>query len=150
MIGPELQQLRIQVVAQPPKTHQHATITLFRQLQLPGQAARLKPGAAGGEPNRQLGNSPVDRHRQGAAQQQVALAVGRQATVGPGAESGTHRPVDGLPAKAGQPDQRSPDPAGQGRRRWGHVCKHKQRHRLGGQPGLLSRQLGGQLSFQGR
>ena len=150
MIGPELQQLRIQVVAQPPKTHQHAAFTLVRQLQLAGQAARLKPGATGGEPNRQLGDAPVDRHRQGTAQQQVALAVGRQATVGPGAESGTHRPVDGLPAKAGQPDQRRPEASSQGRRRWGHVCKHKQRHRLGGQPGLLSRQLGGQLSFQGR
>ena len=83
-------------------------------------------------------------------QQQVTLAVGRQAASGPWAESGTHRPVDGLPAKAGQPDQRRPEASSQGRRRWRHVCKHKQRHRLGGQPGLLSRQLGGQLSFQGR
>jgi len=47
-------------------------------------------------------------------QQQVALAIGAPAALGPAGEGRAHRPVDGIPAEAGQPHQRGLQVGGQG------------------------------------
>ncbi len=161
MVRPALQRGRRQIQAQATKADQHASLPrdvgrpAGRQIQCCGQlgkGSRVEPRPRSGEPDGNLRNAPVDRHRQRAANQQLPLAVGRQGGSGPGGKGRTHGPIDRFPAEAGQPHQRSTQAGGQacgGRR---HVTQNQDRlvgvTALRLKPCRLAGDLGGQADLQ--
>ena len=148
MIRPVRQNTRIQAEAQHTKANQHAAIPLGRQLELVSKFGGIEARAAWGKAQPQLGQTPVHRHGQRTVQQEIALAVGVVALAGPGAKFRSHRCVDRIPAKVGQPHQGRIKPPGQFSGCWRHIGQHQQRAPLLSQPGLLHGPQGREARLQ--